>query len=260
MATGLLPVCFGEATKLSAYLLDSDKRYRVTAQFGTRTSTGDAEGEVIERAAPPSLTSEAVEAVFRGHLGVQQQQPPMYSALKHQGQRLYALARQGIEVERALRDITIHELRLLGAQGSQLEFEVHCSKGTYIRTLVEDLARSLGSCAHVRALRRLAVGPFGEPMYSLEQLGELAAQSAEALTRCLLPPAGALQGWPQLTLADDAAFYLGRGEPVRVPKAPREGQVALFDRQGELLGIGRIDADGLVAPQRLLNRPKPAGH
>ncbi len=181
----------------------------------------------------------------------------MYSALKHQGQRLYALARQGIEVERAPREVIIHDLRLVNLLSDQFEFEVWCSKGTYVRTLVQDLAKALGSCAHVGALRRVAAGPFSEPMYGIEQLATLAAQGTEALDRCLLPMASALQGWPQLTLDPDTAFYLRRGEAVRVSKAPREGLVALFDRGGALLGIGRINEDGLVAPQRLLNRSQP---
>lgn len=263
LASGLLPVCFGEATKLSAFLLDSAKRYRVGAQLGVRTDTGDAEGQVIEQATVPQLDSARVEAVFRQFLGVQQQRPPMYSALKHQGQRLYALARQGIEVERAPRPIEIHELRLLQLDGDQLEFEVCCSKGTYVRALVEDIAQALGSCAHVRALRRTTVGPFSTPMYTLEQLAECltqarAGQDPAALDHCLLPASSGVQGWPQLILDPDSAFYLCRGQAVRLAQAPVSGSVALFDQEQRLLGIGRVLEDGRVAPQRLLNLPAAA--
>ncbi|MGH8529247.1 MAG: tRNA pseudouridine(55) synthase TruB [Nevskiales bacterium] len=255
LATGLLPICFGEATKLSAFLLESDKRYRVAARLGLQTDTGDAEGKPIAQMAVPPLAAAQVEAMFRRHLGPQQQRPPMYSALKHQGQRLYALARQGIEVERAARPIVIHEMNLLGLSADTLEFEVRSSKGTYVRTLVEDLAQALGTCAHVSALRRLATGHFSEPMYSLEQLTERGASGNEALDRCLLPVSSAVQGWPQLVLDRDSAFYLGRGQAVRLAQAPASGSVALFNQEQRLLGIGRVLEDGRVAPQRLLNLP-----
>ncbi len=255
LASGLLPICFGEATKLSAFLLESDKLYRVIAQLGIQTDTGDAEGRTIAQTRVPLLEAAQVEAVFREHLGPQQQRPPMYSALKHQGQRLYTLARQGIEVERAARSVVIHELRLRELAADTLEFEVRCSKGTYVRTLVEDLAQALATCAHVAALRRLAAGPFSEPMYTLEQLAEHGAGDQQTLDQCLLLPASAVQGWPRLVVDPDNAFYLRRGQAVRLAQAPAFGSVALFDHEQRLLGIGRVLEDGRVAPQRLLNLP-----
>ncbi len=256
LACGLLPVCFGEATKVSGCLLDSDKHYRVTVHLGRQTDTGDAEGRVLAEMDWAQVDAARIEAAFARMLGPQQQRPPMYSALKHQGRRLYALARQGIEVERAPRPIEIQALQLLRLEGAELEFEVRCSKGTYVRTLVEDLARLLGTCAHVAALRRLAAGPFAGPMYSLEELVTRAADGLAALDACLLPPVAAVAGWPRIVLDEPSAYRLSRGQAVTVPKSPAQGEVAVFDAAGRLLGMGTVQGDGRIAPRRLLNYPK----
>ncbi|MGB1580547.1 MAG: tRNA pseudouridine(55) synthase TruB, partial [Nevskiales bacterium] len=182
LATGLLPICFGHATKLSGYLLDADKAYWVKARLGERTDTADAEGEVIERLPVPDLSSRSVLDVLGSFLGEQEQLPPMYSALKHEGKRLYELARAGEEVERKKRRINIYDLQLLSAQADELVMSVRCSKGTYIRTLVEDIAQALGTVGHVAALRHTAVGAFtGEQMIDLPNLHALAEAGVDAL-------------------------------------------------------------------------------
>lgn len=255
LASGLLPICFGEATKLSGLLLDSDKRYEVVLQLGAQTDTADADGAVVATAPFEQVTAEAIEAAVLKFTGEQRQVPPMYSALKHQGQRLYALARQGLDVERAPRDITIHALRVLSFGGGQLELHVHCSKGTYIRSLGEDLARALGTLAHVVRLRRVAAGPFTGPMLSLETLQTQADAGGEALDHLLLPPSAALRGWPELRLDAEASRRLRLGQAVRIPGIVPPGELALYGPTGELIGIGKALADGRVAPSRLLAEP-----
>ena len=181
LATGMLPICFGEATKISAFLLDSDKRYHLTCQLGVTTTTGDAEGEVTETLDACSITEQDIKAVLPEFIGEIEQIPPMYSALKHNGERLYKLARQGIEVERKARKITIYDIEYISLVKDEqqrvfLELEVSCSKGTYVRTLVEDIAKKLHSGAHITALRRLSVGPYSGEMKTVEQLMALAEQ------------------------------------------------------------------------------------
>lgn len=181
LASGLLPLCFGEATKVSGFLLGADKRYRVRIRLGITTATGDGEGEVLEERPWEHIGRADVERVLPRFLGEIQQVPPMYSALKHEGQRLYRLARQGVEVERPPRTVTIHALELLDFEPGLVELDVHCSKGTYIRTLAEDLGKALGTGAHVQALRRTGLGPFdAERTVTMERLEELAAAGAEA--------------------------------------------------------------------------------
>lgn len=254
LASGLLPVCLGEATKVSGFLLDANKRYRVRCRLGQRTTTGDAEGEVVETRPVEGLDRARVERVLEGLKGPQEQIPPMYSALKYQGQRLYKLARQGVEVERKPRPVVIHTLDLLSFDGDTLEFDVRCSKGTYVRTLAEDIGAALGCGAHVIALRRLAVGPYdGAEMVDLETLHRLAAEGAGRLDTVLLPIESALAEWPDVRLSDDAAYYLRRGQPVLVPHAPTQGWVRLYARDRRFLGVGRILDDGRVAPRRLVS-------
>ncbi|HEY5719572.1 MAG TPA: tRNA pseudouridine(55) synthase TruB, partial [Gammaproteobacteria bacterium] len=180
--------------------------------------------------------------------------PPMYSALHHQGQRLYELARQGIEVERAPRSVTIHALEALALGADSVELAVHCSKGTYVRTLAEEIGAGLGCGAHVAALRRTGVGPYAEQgMVGLAQLQQEAEQGAEGLDRHLLPVLSALAHWPQLRLSSDAAYYLRQGQAVVVPRAPTRGWLCLLDQDGEFLGVGQVQEDGKVAPRRLFN-------
>ncbi len=254
LASGLLPVCLGEATKVSGFLLDANKRYWVRCRLGQRTTTGDAEGEVVETRPVEGLDQARAERVLEGLEGPQEQIPPMYSAVKHQGQRLYKLARQGVEVERKPRPVVIHTLKLLRFEGDTLEFGVRCSKGTYVRTLAEDIGAALGCGAHVIALRRLAVGPYdGVEMVDLETLRRLAAEGAGRLDTVLLPMESALAEWPDVRLSDDAAYYLRRGQPVLVPHAPTRGWVRLYARDRHFLGVGQILDDGRVAPRRLMS-------
>lgn len=254
LASGLLPVCMGEATKVSGFLLDADKHYRMTCRLGIRTTTGDAEGEVLETRPVDDCEREVIEAVLGRFLGPVQQIPPMYSAVKHQGERLYKLARQGVEVEREPRTVVIHEIGLLQLQLPDLELEVRCSKGTYVRTLAEDIGAALGCGAHVTALRRLGVGPYdAHGMVTMENLKKLAGQGLEGLDALLLPVESALSQWPGVRLSSDAAFYLRQGQPVVVPHAPTSGWVRLYHGEDHFLGMGQVLDDGRVAPKRLMN-------
>jgi len=253
LATGLLPVCLGEATKASAFLLDADKRYVTTVRLGEKTSTADAEGEVIDTAPVPVVTLERLSEVLESFLGDIEQLPPMYSAVKHQGERLYKLAREGVEVERKPRTITIHDLACLDFDGVNLQLDIHCSKGTYVRTLAEDISEALGTVGHVAELRRTAVGPFSDvDMVSLEQLEALAPEGFEALDRLLLPIDSGLMHWPEVRLNADASHYLQQGQPVFCPGAPSSGWVRVYDHEERFLGAGEINHDGLVAPKRLM--------
>lgn len=253
LASGLLPLCLGEATKLSGLLLNADKSYRFTCLLGVTTTTGDAEGEMVMTRPVGSLSRDTVEAALQRFTGVIQQVPPMYSALKRDGQPLYKLARQGIEVERQPRQVTIHELRLLRLDAAELECELRCSKGTYVRTLAADLGEVLGCGAHVTALRRTAVAPYdASRMITLDALRERAEQGLAALDQCLLPADSAVMDWPAVRVQGDAAFYLGQGQPILVSHAPTQGWVRLYQGDERFLGIGEILDDGRVAPRRLL--------
>ena len=253
LASGLLPICFGEATKMSAFLLDSDKRYRGTIKLGVCTSTADAEGEITQTQPVENITEARVREVFAQFTGPIEQVPPMHSALKHNGQPLYKLAREGIEIERRPRQITIFALELLRAEGDELDVDVHCTKGTYIRTLAEDIGRALGCGAHLAALRRTGAGPFDiEDALTLERLSALAEEGLPALDRCLLPLETALADRPAVSLTDNSAYYLRKGQPVLVPKAPTDGLVRLYGKE-HFLGVGQILDDGRVAPKRLVS-------
>lgn len=257
LATGLLPVCLGAATKFSAYLLDADKRYRVRVHLGVTTSTADAEGEVLEQLPVEGVDAARIEGVLRGFRGEIDQLPPMYSAVKHGGERLYRLARRGLEVERQPRRIQIFVLELVEIALPEIELDVHCSKGTYVRTLAEDIGRGLGCGGHVSALRRTGVGPFSEAsvgFVTLEQLRALAEHEGAAprLDALLLPLESALGHWPAVRLSADAAFYLQQGQAVLVPQAPTQGLVRLYDGTQRFLGVGEILDDGKVQPKRLI--------
>lgn len=252
LATGVLPICLGEATKLSAFLLDADKRYRVTLKLGEKTTTADAEGEVIETREVGDISQDSMQKVLGQFIGEQQQLPPMYSAVKHQGQRLYKLAREGIEVERKARQITIFSLDLVNLALPLVTLDVHCSKGTYVRTLGEDIGEALGCGAHVSQLRRTAVGHFNAEPVTLQQLESWSAEGMAALDEQLLPMDLALQDWPAVELSADMAFYVGQGQAVLVPRAPTEGMLRLYGPGAAFLGIGFIQPDGRVAPKRLI--------
>ena len=254
LATGLLPICFGEATKISGFLLDADKDYQVTCKLGERTSTGDAEGELLEQRPVEGVTEKKVRKAMEGFIGDIEQIPPMYSALKHKGERLYKLARQGIEVEREARPVTIFEMELLDFSLPEVSFRVHCSKGTYVRTLIEDMGELLGCGAHVVGLRRQGVGPFDSSgMIDLPSLEALAGPALGELDKLLLPLESGLAHWPGVRLSGDAAFYLRQGQPVLVPNAPTTGWVRIYEGETQFLGMGEILDDGRVAPRRLMN-------
>ena len=261
LATGMLPVCFGEATKISAFLLDADKRYHLECQLGVNTTTGDAEGEVIDTQDVSAISESDVKKVLPDFLGEIDQVPPMYSAIKHNGERLYKLARKGIEVERKARQVTIYDIDFISLQWQQqgdqqrliLELEVHCSKGTYVRTLVEDIAKKLNCGAHITSLRRLSVGPYDGNMLTVDQLEALAEQGEEALDNCLQPVDSGVSDWPDVHLSSDAAFYIQQGQAVMVPQAPTQGWVRIYDHE-HFLGLGEIQEDGMVAPKRMIKQ------
>lgn len=254
LASGMLPICFGEATKFSQFLLEADKKYIVEATLGIRTSTGDAEGEIISSQAMDNFDIRKVDAVLRDFAGDIHQIPSMYSAIKHNGKPLYYYARQGIEIERKARAVSIYELTLLDADRQHLSLSVHCSKGTYIRTLIEDIGDVLQCGAHVTELRRLEVGTYPrEHMVGLDVLEELAEQGrVEELDNYLLPMDSSVTHYQEIQLSELAAFYLKQGQPVLVPRAPSEGWVRLFTTNGKFMGVGEILNDGRVAPRRLI--------
>jgi tRNA pseudouridine55 synthase len=253
LATGVLPLCFGEATKFSQYLLDADKKYWAQVRLGITTETGDADGEVIAQADASSVTPAQAVAALETFVGEIEQIPSMYSALKHQGQPLYKLARKGIEVERAPRQVSIYSAELLQFSEASIELRVHCSKGTYIRSLAEDLGAALGCGAHVSALRRLAAGPYEEGQATtLAELCE--TNDMQEMDALLLPVSSAVDSWPAVRLHEDTAHYVRQGQPVQVAHAPTDGWVQIFElaEEDRFLGVGEILTDGRVAPRRLV--------
>ncbi|WKA63117.1 tRNA pseudouridine(55) synthase TruB [Pectobacterium aroidearum] len=260
LATGMLPICLGEATKFSQYLLDSDKRYRVIARLGQRTDTSDADGNVIEERAIGFSATE-LEQALEGFRGTTQQVPSMYSALKYQGRKLYEYARQGLTVPREAREITVYELQYIRWEGDELELEIHCSKGTYIRTIIDDLGEKLGCGAHVIYLRRLQVATYPiERMVTLEQLATLVeqAQAQElspslSLDPLLMPMESPVIDFPEVNLTPVVAGYLKLGQPVQAANAPLNGMVRITEGDAHtFIGMGEIDGDGRVAPRRLV--------
>lgn len=254
LATGLLPLCFGEATKFSQILLDADKSYLVTGKLGIQTASGDTDGEVVKRCSIEGITRETLLETLPKFLGEIEQVPSMYSALKHEGQPLYKLARQGIEVERKARKISIFTLELLSFEKDEFSLSVRCSKGTYIRNLVEDIGEAMGTCAHVIKLHRTDSGPYtSEMMVTFEQLDEALEHGGHAQIDTLLRPIGSsVADWPDVELTETTAYYLKNGQAVQVPKSPVSGMVKLSLEDGTFLGIGEILDDGKVAPRRLL--------
>ncbi len=249
LATGLLPLCFGEATKVSALMLDDDKRYRVDVQLGVLTDTGDAEGEILERKAVPELSQEILDACLEAFTGEMEQVPPMYSALKHQGKKLYELAREGITVERKPRRINIFEIELLSFSQDILTLEVLCSKGTYIRSLAEDIGAHLGTVATVKTLRRLQAGEFkiGDAL-TYERLQEM---GDAALKACLLPVDRPLSFMPEVELTEQQADAISHGQSIAT-KYSLDGKVRMYN-QRHFLGLGEMLLDGKLAPKKLFN-------
>lgn len=258
-ASGLLPVCFGQATRISGLLLDADKTYRVTGRLGTRTDSGDLEGEVIETREVPLIDTAAMEVVLARFRGRVEQVPPMYSALKHKGRRLYELAREGKTVERPPRTIDFHEITLESLTETEFSLRVHSSKGAYIRTLVEDIGEALGCGAMVTELRRIGLGPWaidtpadGQRAYRFDELEALAAEGGfEALDRVILPIDSALGAYPAVVLDATSVNPIRHGHPVFVPNAPQTGWFRLYAPDDLFLGMGEVLDDGRTAPRRL---------
>lgn len=265
LATGMLPICLGEGTKFSQYLLDTDKTYQVTAKLGIRTTTSDAGGEVVTEKCV-NVSDEQLAEALNTFRGTTKQVPSMYSALKYQGQPLYKYAREGIEVPREARDITVFSLSLLRFEHDEVELNIHVSKGTYIRTIVDDLGELLGCGAHVSNLRRLAVGSYPiDKMVTLPELEALLEQAieqdiapSELLDPLLLPMQSAVEGMPVVYVDDVSANFLRHGNPVRAYKAPAEGSIQVYigedehDENAEFIGVGFINDDGQLAPKRIV--------
>jgi len=265
LATGMLPICLGEGTKFSQFLLDTDKTYQVTAKLGIRTTTSDADGDIVSER-DVAVTSEQLAIALESFRGTTQQVPSMYSALKYQGKPLYKYAREGIEVPRESRDITVFSLELLRFEHDEVELNIHVSKGTYIRTIVDDLGELLGCGAHVADLRRLAVGSYPiDKMVTLAELETLLEKAnaeemtpSELLDPLLLPMESAVKGMPAVYVDDMSAHYLRHGNPVQAYQAPLEGSVQVYigedehDESAEFIGVGHINDDGQVAPKRIV--------
>lgn len=253
-ATGMLPLCFGEATKVCAFLLAADKTYRVTARLGSATDTGDADGKVVDEAEVPALSHEAWQAILSGFIGESLQTPPMYSALKKDGRRLYELARQGVEVEREPRPIRIDRIELLEAAGNRLVFRVSCSKGTYVRTLVEDIAKMAGTLAHTAALHRETVAGFeADAMIDMSAVEALADAGQTDLEARLLPPDHALAAMPAVCIPQAEVARFRSGQPVSAADTVPAGLVRVYgpDGEREFLGVGETAASGTIAPRRV---------
>ncbi|NIH15531.1 tRNA pseudouridine(55) synthase TruB [Serratia symbiotica] len=256
LATGMLPICLGEATKFSQFLLNSDKRYRVIAKLGQRTDTSDADGQVVQQR-PVSFTQAQLDVALDNFRGDLRQVPSMYSALKYQGKKLYEYARQGIEVPREARSITVYQLQVVRCEGDELELEIHCSKGTYIRTIIDDLGELLGCGAHVVYLRRLQVATYPiERMVTLEQLNALLAQAIaldELLDPLLMPMDSPVENYPEVNLLPVVAGYVKQGKTVQVACAPASGIVRITEgEKRKFIGVGTVADDGRVAPRRLV--------
>lgn len=248
LATGLLPICFGEATKYTVALLDADKGYRATIRLGQKTTTGDAEGEVIETR-KVDVNEAQVSAVLASFLGESQQLPPMHSAIKYQGKPLYEYIRKGETVERELRRITIHDLRLERLQGEELEFSVLCSKGTYVRTLAEDIGESLGCGGHLIALRRTSIGEFDlNEAYTLAQLEAMGAAERDV---SLMPLDRLVLNLPSLELDSVQATRLARGQRLGWADSYPDGRRRLYV-EGRFIGLGEL-VEGRLSPTRLLS-------
>jgi len=258
LATGMLPICLGEATKFSGFLLDADKYYHAVCQLGVRTDSADADGQVISERPLLDITEQRLLDVLRQFTGPLMQIPPMHSALKRDGTPLYKLAHQGISIEREPRAVTVFDLNLVRWQTDVMEIAIHCSKGTYVRTVVDDIGETLGCGAHIIALRRTAVGPFRQDcrLYSLGDLNTLKEQGVTSLDALLLPIEAGLSDWPVVELGQDAAFYVCQGQAVFMPQVKSAAYVRLHTPTGRFLGIGSVEEMGRVVPKRLMNQSK----
>ncbi len=254
LATGLLPICLGAATKLSPYLLDADKAYHVSCNLGVVTNSGDTDGKVISTANIPEFDQQTLLDLLPAFVGHQQQLPPMLSALKYRGQPLYKLARQGIEVNRKKRWITIYDIQLLAITDHGFTLAVRCSKGTYIRTLVEDISYALGCGGHVATLRRMTVAGYHEQQaVTIKKLLDIAEQGISALDSLLLPMAEALPTWPSIKLSNQHVAALRQGKKVDAGCHFSCGHIKLFSPDDVFIGLGSISAQGIVTPERIFS-------
>ena len=253
LATGLLPVCFGEATKIAGLLLGNAKAYETTARLGISTDTDDADGQPLRERAVPTLDAAAVAAALQAFLGRISQRPPIYSALKQGGEPLYAKARRGETVDVPEREVEVHSIELAAFDGDRVSLRITCGSGTYIRSIVRDLGEALGCGAHVLTLRRLMVDPFKQPrMFTLDELRALAeAEGEAALDALLLPVDAGLVEWPRVALDAAQAAALGQGQPVRLDPTGEDMDVNVTDLSGRSLGLGRLEADGTLRARRL---------
>ncbi|NQY51543.1 MAG: tRNA pseudouridine(55) synthase TruB [Piscirickettsiaceae bacterium] len=257
LATGLLPICLGEATKISSYLLGADKRYYVTCQLGVITDSGDSDGKIIKINYNYKFNETNLLSVLTKFIGNLNQVPPMYSALKHQGQPLYRLARRGIRVRRKSRKITIYNITLLECTADMFTLDVICSKGTYIRTLIEDISNDLGCGGHVIMLRRVEINGYSaKQSLSIEQLYLIAQRYGIAgLDICLLSVEDVLPDWPKIDVSDDMVESLRFGQIVQVQHEFERANVCLFDQYKRFLGLGKMSESGFVAPKRIFSLP-----
>lgn len=255
LATGVLPLCFGESTKVSQYLLDSDKSYRASIMLGQTTETGDSDGRVIETVSDFNITEKDIVSALKQFEGTIDQTPPMYSALKVGGTPLYRLARKGIVVEREPRQVAVHDITLTGCDlvSREIEIIVSCSKGTYIRSIAEDLGGTLGCGGHITALRRLKAGKFEESnCHTFYQLCEiLERQGLSGAEECLLPTDSAIIHFPKIKLPTEAVRWILNGHAVNANELPETGLLRMYD-ENTFIGIGFVDSDGKLAPKRLM--------
>lgn len=256
LATGVLPICFGQASKVTSFLLDSDKRYRCTAQLGVTTTTGDKEGEELDVKEVTTFNEDDIENVLENYRGAIEQIPPMHSALKHNGQPLYKLARQGIEIERKVRHVKIHELTLIDFDKDSITLDVHCSKGTYIRTLAQDIGEAMGFGAHLSMLRRTQVSPFDcSKLHTIEDIE--AIENKEDLSQLLLPIDSALIEFPALTLTEDDVALIRNGIKIKHEGIPKSDRIRLYTAKNQFLGIGEYSesktGEAILKPKRLMN-------
>ncbi|AKR44341.1 tRNA pseudouridine(55) synthase TruB [Methylophilus sp. TWE2] len=250
LATGVLPICFGEATKFAQHLTDENKTYIATVKFGVTTTTGDKEGDVLNHV-DCQVTREEIDRVLPQFMGEITQVPPMYSALKVNGKPLYEYARDGLELERAPRQVTIYDLRVLACADNSAEIEVCCSKGTYIRTLGEDIGKALNVGAHLTALRRTATATYQiAHTVTVEALEQMTVEQRDAL---LLPVDTAISALPKIELHEDAAYYFKQGNPVWLSGNIPAGELRIYSEAGLFLGVGQQQRDGRIAPKRVVN-------
>lgn len=256
LATGVLPLCFGAATKFSQFLFQADKRYVVDALLGIATDSGDADGNVISESSFDHVTAEKIDTVLTKYRGNIQQIPSMFSAVKQNGQPLYKLAHQGKEVPREPRPVTIYENKLTNFGGDRFQLHIHCSKGTYIRTLIADIGEELDTGAHVVELRRTQAGPYNDSgAVTMDQLHQ--AREEQRIDELLLPTASTVEGWPTIFVRGGVAYNVRHGQAVRVNNAPTEGWVKVCEivdnAPTKFLGVGEVLDDGRIAPRRIIN-------